>query len=301
MTTAAEKGGSPATAVVDPLGLLVRLLRGRPSTRAEVVTLVPSGMDPAAALRSLAVDGFMAVSPDGVELVDPRVAVAALIGEQLAVRDQAWQQAQAVADLLPVLGEAWRAPTDAGTAVPGSVTVSDGAAWWQVALDLAGSIDIAAVTLHNRPHRLPTDRAVRLLVPVRELRDPRVRHWVITSGAQVRVTRQVPGWLAVGDAVALALRWGESTPTGSTETSEPSIVAAFGWIFAHLWQSGVSVEQLDVLTLLGLGCEDADAAAVLGTSVRTVQRRIAAAMEVVGARSRFDLAVAWASTSGERP
>ncbi|MFS0892674.1 hypothetical protein [Microbacterium sp. 179-I 3D3 NHS] len=272
--------------------LYVRLLRGRPRSTEEIRALAPAGLDLATALEALEAGGLIAVGREGLEIRDPRAAVPQLIEAQLERRRCAWASAATASADLATLVRAWNEPARTGTAVPGTVAVGDAAEWWRSAMALPGASGIAAPSLAQLPGAPPT--GIRLLVAVGELRDAAVRRAL--SQANVRAVREVPGWLAVGDAVALGLRWRESAPSGATLTDDGSIVAALTWLFDDAWDGAVAVDRLDVFALLGLGCGDGDIAAILDTSVRTVQRRIGEAMAAVGARSRFELGIAWART-----
>lgn len=306
--TSATETGSPAGALVDAdvRDLYVRLLRGRPRTIVEIRALAPPGIDLAAALETLERDGLVIVGREGLEVQDPRAAVAARVQDALSRRRRAWERAAAAVAELALAADAWRAHVPDGVAVPGTVVVGDAVAWWHEALRLDDRAGLAVRSLavarawHGDGLLAERFRAgARLVVPTDELADVATRGLVAAlgdAGVEVRALRRVPGWLAVGGAVALAARWDERDPSGVTRTADPSIVAALTWVFEDWWAGALPVEELDVFALLASGHDDLRIARILGLSTRAVQRRIAHAMEAAGARSRFELGVAYART-----
>jgi DNA-binding NarL/FixJ family response regulator len=83
---------------------------------------------------------------------------------------------------------------------------------------------------------------------------------------------------------------------------EPAMVRSFQAQFAAMWKSahsvGIGAEDSlgsetvqQTLDILKSGVTDEVAARRLGVSVRTIRRRVAAVMELLGAESRFEAGV----------
>ncbi len=110
----------------------------------------------------------------------------------------------------------------------------------------------------------------------------------------------VPSWVYADPGVlcALPLTWGEHPPSSIVIVQHPAIVQAVSLLAETYWERGVDYPFDDegwqpVLALLARGMPDATIAETLGLSLRTVQRRITAAMDYHDVRSRFELGVAW--------
>lgn len=132
---------------------------------------------------------------------------------------------------------------------------------------------------------------------------------LVELGAYVRTVPTVPLNAMVIDRVRAVL----PTTPGGTEAAAIHIeyvVAAAIEVFEHLWQAGTPFSALDasdkvrlgrrereVLKMLAAGHPDESIAVRLEVSVRTVRRTIAAMMDLLGARSRFQ-AGALAANSG---
>lgn len=124
----------------------------------------------------------------------------------------------------------------------------------------------------------------------------------IEAGERVRIVPVVPARFAVfGDqAVVLTEHWG--TPAGQRlVVRQPGLIGAMVTLFDAYWARGVTLPGLsdpaggrgaqDLLALLARGAKDEQAARVLGVSLRTVRRRIAALMSDLGAESRFQAGI----------
>ncbi len=292
--------------------LYVRILRGTPRTIEQIREISPSGLDLPAALEALEAAELIAVGRDGLEVHNPRIVVPRMLEAVLAQRSAHWEAAAVDAEALGPLARAWSAATspdaDApGTGVPGAVVAGDAEDWWQTVR--AGSAGAALAVLHlDLPRAWLTagslnaqlderTGSLRLLVPSAEVADDagaRIAEALVARGTQLRLLRQVPGWLYVGEVAAVTLHWQQHEISGVTTSADPSIRAALAWMFEDWWHRGVDYADRDVFSLLATGHDDAEIAALLGTSVRTVHRRVAEAMDAVGARSRFELGIAWA-------
>lgn len=124
---------------------------------------------------------------------------------------------------------------------------------------------------------------------------------IAASGVEVRVLAELPSWLYLDDTPLLAVpvNWGESEPASVLEIRRQSVVAGMRALFDALWQQadaldGRSSAWETVLELLDQGCTDEVVAAMLDIDVRTVRRRVAAAMAHFGCVSRFALGARWA-------
>lgn len=117
------------------------------------------------------------------------------------------------------------------------------------------------------------------------------------AGERVRVVRTVPGRMAVfgGQGAVITEEWG--TPVGRRLlVRQPAVVSALAALFDAHWQRGTSLPGLgeapepgyqQLLGLLARGAKDEQIARLLGTSLRTVRRRIATLMADLGVESRF--------------
>ena len=122
-------------------------------------------------------------------------------------------------------------------------------------------------------------------------------------GAQVRVTARVRHRTIIVDrSVAVVGVEEDSLRNPFLLVREPAMVRSFHAQFAALWKSAHSVgigpeDSLssdtvrETLEILKQGFTDEVAARKLGVSVRTVRRRVAAVMDLLGAASRFEAGV----------
>lgn len=124
---------------------------------------------------------------------------------------------------------------------------------------------------------------------------------LVDLGVEVRLSPRLPGWfLLERDAMAcLPTTWGESAPEGIVFVYTLPIVAAVQSIFDALWRASSPYPARDrswqtVLSLMAEGKTDVQIAEELGIGARAVRRRLTAAMEELGATSRFELGIAWA-------
>jgi DNA-binding CsgD family transcriptional regulator/tetratricopeptide (TPR) repeat protein len=125
------------------------------------------------------------------------------------------------------------------------------------------------------------------------------------------------GWARIGDPYEEALELAESGEVGPTLTALGALedlgaTAAAGLVRARLAglgvarvprraaaatranPAGLTARQLDVLALLADGLTNAEIAARLVLSVRTVDNHVAAVLDKLGVRSRREAAAAWA-------
>lgn len=119
------------------------------------------------------------------------------------------------------------------------------------------------------------------------------------AGAQIRVAARVPGRLVVVDRAVAVVSVSGAGLAPYLLVREPAVVRSLDLQFDALWDAGHSVGTgphdtlndqgvREVLELLRSGASDRTAARKLGVSDRTIRRRVAAVMELLGASSRFE-------------
>lgn len=144
---------------------------------------------------------------------------------------------------------------------------------------------------------------VRVVYPAETARKPAFLQYLsdfANAGAAVRISAKVPHRIVVSDRrTAVVPVHPEHPSRAALVMREPVVVASVCAQFTTLWRTawpvGVSVKNgldvdliRDTLTALATWPTDETAARHLGTSVRTLRRRIAAIMELLGASSRFE-------------
>lgn len=158
----------------------------------------------------------------------------------------------------------------------------------------------------NAPEEQPVLR--RLVAEGRELlglyefdsvqtRSLEISHWA-GAGETQRLATHIPSeFVCYGTDVVLASTdWGG--PDGRYVVLRDGVVVrAFVELFDRLWSAAASVDQSThasserLVELMQAGLKDEAIARVMGVSLRTVRRRIAALMEECGVETRFQLAV----------
>jgi hypothetical protein len=298
----------------------------RPRTEAELAAALgepPADLDER--LAALEAGGFLRRRPEGLEYESP-YAVFIAIGEARARRLIAENhRTVALMEALPQLIRAW----DLGTASP------DGDHPLAVSLINARSTSYEEWFRHaeaerpTRPSMVVTDEDVlrvalesghlehlqtqlddahvRVLAPA----DPTwgadlagLMHQARAVGVEFRRSEQAESWVYVDapSLVALPVWWGSGTPESAIAIRTPPVVAALDQMFSLLWATSNAWTDddepwVDVLRLLSSGLTDDSVARSLGTTSRTVRRRIAEAMRDLGATSRFTLGMAWRARS----
>jgi DNA-binding CsgD family transcriptional regulator len=110
----------------------------------------------------------------------------------------------------------------------------------------------------------------------------------------VRAVAQVPLDLVVVDRRIAVLPLGAD---GAVVVAAPDAVAALHDLFEATWERGVgpgsaiTPEEREILVLVASGLKDEVVARRLGLSLRTLRRRIARVMDVLGADTRFQAGV----------
>ena len=294
----------------------------RPDTEAELVAALrepPEDLDQR--LAALEAGGFLHRRPDGLEYESP-YAVFMAIGEARASRLIAENhRTVAMMEALPLLIRAW----DLGTASP------EGDHPLAVSLINARSTSYDEWFRHaeaerpTRPSLVVTDEHVlevalesgHLVHLQSQLDDAHVRVLVPAdptwgadladlmsearaAGVEFRRSEQAASWMYVDapNLVALPVWWGSGTPESAIAIRTPPVVTALDLLFSLLWATSNAWTDddepwVDVLRLLSGGLTDDSVARTLGTTSRTVRRRIAEAMRDLGATSRFTLGMAW--------
>ncbi|HEX6685271.1 MAG TPA: LuxR C-terminal-related transcriptional regulator [Candidatus Limnocylindrales bacterium] len=137
--------------------------------------------------------------------------------------------------------------------------------------------------------------------------DPEVlayARWLTSLGGRTRTVPMVPMMIVIFDShTALLPLDPDDSSKGAIEISSPAIVAAVHALFEQVWvhgtdfgditayQGDVDPSQRQLLQLLATGQTDEAAARALGVSVTTVRRTMAALMQRLNARSRFQAGV----------
>lgn len=139
--------------------------------------------------------------------------------------------------------------------------------------------------------------------------------WLTAAGGQARTVPTVPLLMIIYDReIALLPRDPADTRRGALEVRSPGIVALAYALFEQLWaeaipfgqaatraNGGLDAADRQLLLLLAAGHTDELAARRLGVSVSTVRRQMAALMERLGARSRFQAGAEAAGRGWLRP
>ncbi|GAA0484442.1 hypothetical protein Ade02nite_87610 [Paractinoplanes deccanensis] len=135
-----------------------------------------------------------------------------------------------------------------------------------------------------------------------------------TRGGELRLTSQIPVKLVVFDrAAALLPIRGEHPSAGSLVVHSPALVTALAALFESVWEraepvslarrhtvsdvddglplSGRDLRTREILRMMAVGMKDETIARILDVSRRTVQQHISDAGALLGARTRFQIAV----------
>ncbi|GAA3768032.1 LuxR C-terminal-related transcriptional regulator [Streptomyces phyllanthi] len=130
-------------------------------------------------------------------------------------------------------------------------------------------------------------------------------HWLNSNGGQFRSSATpLPRMILVDGSVALVPVDPENTTAGALHVTDPGLVAPMVVLFEQTWSLATPLDaqrpaagdtlngtERALLRLVANGCTDAAAAGQLHVSHRTARRMMAALMERLGARSRFEAGV----------
>lgn len=270
-------------------------------------------------LGPLVREGIVRVHDGTLEVAPPAEVVVLMLTRWAASLSEAGDQlthlARAVPQLAPDDGPAGRM-TD-GEAIPldGEVVVGG-----DVPTTLVGWIEESADDLlFLRPDqwRMPSEsvmavavtqailegREARAVYPARALREaPSVLIGRATIGEQIRVVPEVPTRLAVIGNRAMVPEPPGLSSERRVVVRQPAVVDMFRAYFEALWDRAVAVPALErgdatpdldelLLAQLAQGAKDEQIARILGISLRTVRRRVAAMMSELGVDSRFQAGV----------
>ena len=147
------------------------------------------------------------------------------------------------------------------------------------------------------------------------------------QGGKLRLTSQIPVKLVIFDrAAALLPIWGDRPSSGSLVVHSPALVTALVALFESVWEraepvslrrrhdlpdaadglptSGRDLRTREILRMMAVGMKDETIARILNLSRRTVQQHISDVGSVLGARTRFQIAVlaakrGWLSDQGD--
>ncbi|MEU4245052.1 helix-turn-helix transcriptional regulator [Actinoplanes sp. NPDC026619] len=146
------------------------------------------------------------------------------------------------------------------------------------------------------------------------------------QGGKLRLTSQIPVKLVIFDrAAALLPIWGDRPSSGSLVVHSPALVMALVALFESVWDraepvsltrrhdlsgadhtetSGRDLRTREILRMMAVGMKDETIARILNVSRRTLQQHISDAGSLLGARTRFQIAVlaakqGWLSDQGE--
>ncbi|MEU4156548.1 helix-turn-helix transcriptional regulator [Actinoplanes sp. NPDC026670] len=134
------------------------------------------------------------------------------------------------------------------------------------------------------------------------------------QGGRLRLTSQIPVKLVIFDrAAALLPIWADRPSSGSLVVHSPALVTALVALFESVWDraepvlltrrhdlpdaddalpaSGRDLRTREILRMMAAGMKDQTIARILDISRRTVQQHISDAGTVLGARTRFQIAV----------
>ncbi|WP_232050128.1 LuxR family transcriptional regulator [Actinoplanes sp. OR16] len=134
------------------------------------------------------------------------------------------------------------------------------------------------------------------------------------QGGELRLTSQIPVKLVIFDrAAALLPIWGDRPSSGSLVVHSPALVTALVALFESVWEraepvsltrrhdlpgtdrgpstSGRDLRTREILRMMAAGMKDETIARILNVSRRTLQQHISDAGSVLGARTRFQIAL----------
>ncbi len=297
----------------DALRVLATVLRVRPRTVTELRSIRGIPVERLDGILSrFAAAGFVVIDGDRLEVRSPDHVLE--------------MQATALADLtalFPALSEEWQR----GATPEGRLDVElvhgheeQWLAWARHAavtpprapLNLYPNLEVLRDVIVPDVERVVADyrsglraRAVVVGAAVVTAEDRLVVETLSRAGMEVRLARALDSWVYADPGVlsALPVIWGEHPPTSIMIIRDPAITAVVSAYAELIWAGATpyaepTPEWADVLRMLALGLSDSAIASAQGTSLRTVQRRVAEAMSHYAVDSRFELGAAWAFDGG---
>lgn len=307
----------------ESMDVLATAYRARPATRAALAALLEpeSAARLDATLMALGHAGFVRFEGERLLLESPYTAFVAVSQARLERLQAETARTVAMMGALPVLIRNW----DLGEARDGedhplaAVVVHGRQNHWEVwrrhliedhPEQPSWVLPDLAMLREDFPWRAAdlaetTTRRARVLVRPEEAANHELVAVSAALGIEVRVLEALPSWFYVDadQLVGLPVDWGESWPTSMILVRTPPIVAAMNHLFDSLWSRAEPAITAEagwgpVVRLLAQGMTDEAVARFLGLDVRTVRRRVADAMDELGATSRFVLGAAWERRRG---
>jgi hypothetical protein len=304
----------------ESMAVLAVAYRARPSSVAQLSALLDASLverlpDTLDALKRA---GFFRVRGDHLELESPYMAFIAISQARVERLKAETDRTVTLMESLPLLIRNW----DLGEARPGEDhplvatlvhghedrwpvwqrhLAEDAPEWPSWVLPDVGMLR-HMFTAHGDDFAEVVRRA-RILVRPAELHDPANQQMVAAAaglGVEVRVLDELPGWfyVAPGSLAAMPVEWGEERPASILLIRTPPVISALEVVFDALWLRAAPAIATTrgwepVVELLAQGMTDEAVGRFLGLDVRTVRRRVAEAMDDLGATSRFGLGMAW--------
>ena len=273
------------------------------------------------ALTTLAAQGLVRLGPGGaIEVVPPDISLPVLASAYEALARQTRSAAHELAQVYVQARNAQAIPDSSAIRILGSLdeigpVTAEIIATAKVAVRCFRSVSPRTKALFDSPmhaHEEPTRGAGGVVLPqtavydtqllelprALEILDARER-----GGEQFRFTTGVPFSAVIVDDTAAVVDVSAFDPAGfgSALVKSRSLVVALRALFDHLWNLGAPLpraglsdsERRDqtILGLLAAGATDATIARQTGVSQRTVERRVRALMDQVGASTRFQAGV----------
>lgn len=312
----------------ESMAVLLVVYRARPRTVDELVPLLERAsierLD--GSLAALERGGFLGVNDGQLRLESPYMAFIAIAAARMERLQSETDRTITLMESLPLLIRNW----DLGEAGPGedhplvaSVVHGRDDHWpiWHRHLTVEkprrpswvlpdatmlremfeGNADSMVATLSQE------EMSPRMIVRPGAVEDPLNQELVALGrqiGVDVRVLDDLPSWFYIDkDTLAgFPVTWGESRPPSILFVRTPPVIAALNMVFEVLWSRAEPMHAQThgwepVVRLLAQGMTDEAVARYLGLDVRTVRRRVAEAMNDLGATSRFALGMAWKERS----
>lgn len=311
----------PVLADPDARRLLSTIYRVRPATVTELGALQALPRDHLPdLLRRLDAAGLIALDGDKIEALSPDRAMATATESVVSSEMDGLRALAVSAAALSALTRDWEVGSSPDDTAPWAEFVHGHEAQWKawpryavthpprnpvnLYPDLSIIRSIMVPTMTEDEKRLVAQSGIRGVFPRSLLAVAEERAFLEELrrlGMRIRIADSVASWAYADRGVlcALPLDWAEHPPSSIAIVTQPSITEIVSLYVESIWDKAVDFPLGDdgwepVLHLLERGLSDAAIAQTLDISPRTVHRRIADAMEQLGAHSRFELGVAWA-------
>jgi DNA-binding CsgD family transcriptional regulator len=285
-----------------------------------------AGMDCAAAadeVKALAAIGLLEVSDRGIEAVAPRIPLEQLAAEHARAADATRQIAAVFADIwseagdrssyVEVIAEEARCKTVEAKLMDDTASTVDGLCIGRVSpRRVQTGMEIprpgVAIGFFAAMERGVRARGLYGVPVLEDVEGLALVHQCIAAGEEARVFAQVPLNLMLFDdkRAMISVPGQRGARRSLIIVHESGLLDSLVGLFDVFWQMGVplsaesqvvdtlhgpSAEEQQLLSYLAAGLTDEAIARDLGVSARTIGRRIARLEAVLGAHSRFQLAV----------